>query len=100
MDKIAKALLVFSVKEREIIKEVLLKIKGNSLNGFDLKKLKIFRRANLQLRNLNLQRRQNHHFLHLLSLSYMLLLQNDIDFRVSQALMQVRSISLQGWLFW
>jgi mRNA-degrading endonuclease RelE of RelBE toxin-antitoxin system len=40
MDKIAKALLALSLKEREIIKDILLGIRGNSLAGFDLKKLK------------------------------------------------------------
>ncbi len=40
MDKIAKALKKFSPKEREEIKEILLKLKNNSLNRFDIKKLK------------------------------------------------------------
>lgn len=40
MDKIAKALLLLSPDEREVIKDILLKIKKNSLVGFDLKKLK------------------------------------------------------------
>jgi len=40
MDKIAKALQNLSFKEKEIIKNVLLKIKSGSLFGFDLKKLK------------------------------------------------------------
>ena len=40
MDKIAKALLLLSPDEREVIKDILLKIKKNSLIGFDLKKLK------------------------------------------------------------
>ena len=65
----------------------------------NLKKLKIFRRANPRLHNLNLQRRQNHHFLHLLSLSYMLLLQNDTSHHASYTLMQCLAISPQEWLF-
>ncbi|MDA3803081.1 MAG: hypothetical protein PF488_04310 [Patescibacteria group bacterium] len=40
MDKITKALQNLSAKEREIIKTLLLKIKGESLAGLDLKKLK------------------------------------------------------------
>ncbi|MFA6995128.1 MAG: hypothetical protein WC249_01830 [Patescibacteria group bacterium] len=40
MDKIAKALKSLSVKERKIIKGILLKIKNGSLSGLDLKKLK------------------------------------------------------------
>lgn len=40
MDKIAKALQNLSSKEKVIIKSILLKIKSNSLSGFDLKKLK------------------------------------------------------------
>jgi len=40
MDKIAKALQNLSSKEKEIIKDMLLKIKSSSLSGFDLKKLK------------------------------------------------------------
>ncbi|MCK5460153.1 type II toxin-antitoxin system RelE/ParE family toxin [Candidatus Parcubacteria bacterium] len=40
MDKISKALKKFSPKEREKIKEILLKLKNNSLNRFDIKKLK------------------------------------------------------------
>ncbi|MFA6514280.1 MAG: hypothetical protein WCT50_03280 [Patescibacteria group bacterium] len=40
MDKITKALQSLSSREREIIKSILLKIKSNSLAGFDLKKLK------------------------------------------------------------
>lgn len=40
MDKIAKALQNLSSKEREIIKNMLLKIKSSSFSGFDLKKLK------------------------------------------------------------
>jgi len=40
MDKIVKALQNLSSKERGIIKSILLKIKENSLSGFDLKKLK------------------------------------------------------------
>jgi len=40
MDKIAKALRNLSPQERELIKSILLKIKTNSLAGFDLKKLK------------------------------------------------------------
>ena len=40
MDKIAKALQNLSSKEKKIIKKILLKIKENSLSGFDLKKLK------------------------------------------------------------
>lgn len=40
MDKIAKALQNLSAKERIFIKNILLKIKINSLSGFDLKKLK------------------------------------------------------------
>ena len=40
MDKITKALQLLSLKEREIIKDILLKVKENSWAGFDLKKLK------------------------------------------------------------
>lgn len=40
MDKITKALQNLSFKEKKIIKKILLKIKENSLSGFDLKKLK------------------------------------------------------------
>jgi mRNA-degrading endonuclease RelE of RelBE toxin-antitoxin system len=40
MDKIAKALKNLSPKEREMIRNILIKIKSNSLAGFDLKKLK------------------------------------------------------------
>lgn len=40
MDKIAKALEGLSRKEREIIKSILLKIKGGILTGLDVKKLK------------------------------------------------------------
>ena len=40
MDKITKALQNLSNKERELFKDILLKIKSNSLSGFDLKKLK------------------------------------------------------------
>lgn len=40
MDKIAKALEKLSAKEKGLIKTILLKIKSNSLAGFDLKKLK------------------------------------------------------------
>ena len=40
MDKISKALKKFSVKEQENVKEILLKLKNNSLDGFDIKKLK------------------------------------------------------------
>jgi mRNA-degrading endonuclease RelE of RelBE toxin-antitoxin system len=40
MDKIAKALESLSSKEREIIKNILLKIKGGILTDLDVKKLK------------------------------------------------------------
>ena len=40
MDKIVKALQGLSVKEKEIIKNILLKIKSNTWSGLDLKKLK------------------------------------------------------------
>ena len=40
MDKITKALQSLSPRERGMIKNILLKIKGGSLLGFDLKKLK------------------------------------------------------------
>lgn len=40
MDKIAKALESLSSKERELIKAILLKIKGGFLDGLDIKKLK------------------------------------------------------------
>ncbi|MEI6378304.1 MAG: hypothetical protein WCO55_01465 [Candidatus Falkowbacteria bacterium] len=40
MDKLAKALRSFSLKERKQIKFILLKIKNNSLVGLDLMKLK------------------------------------------------------------
>ena len=40
MNKVTKALQNLSAKEKEIIKSILLKIKSNSLSGFDLKKLK------------------------------------------------------------
>ena len=40
MDKIDKALQNLSLREKKLIKSILLKIKINSLSGFDLKKLK------------------------------------------------------------
>ncbi|MDP3057506.1 MAG: hypothetical protein Q8N37_03235 [bacterium] len=40
MDKIVKALEKLSVKDRGLIKTILLKIKSDSLSGLDLKKLK------------------------------------------------------------
>ncbi|MFA5184059.1 MAG: hypothetical protein WC456_00870 [Patescibacteria group bacterium] len=40
MDKVAKALQNLSVKEKEMIKIILFRIKSNSLSGLDLKKLK------------------------------------------------------------
>lgn len=40
MDKIAKALLSLSIKERELIKSILLKVKAGDFSGLDLKKLK------------------------------------------------------------
>jgi mRNA-degrading endonuclease RelE of RelBE toxin-antitoxin system len=40
MDKISKALEKFSNKDKDIIKNILLKIKNNFLLGLDLKKLK------------------------------------------------------------
>jgi len=40
MDKIAKALLKLSSKEKELIKTILLKIKSDSLAALDVKKLK------------------------------------------------------------
>jgi mRNA-degrading endonuclease RelE of RelBE toxin-antitoxin system len=40
MDKITKALLKLSAKERAEIKGILEQIKNNSWSGFDLKKLK------------------------------------------------------------
>lgn len=40
MDKIAKALLSLSVKERELIKSILFKVKAGDFSGLDLKKLK------------------------------------------------------------
>ncbi len=40
MDKISKALKKFSIKEQKNVKEILLKIENNSLDGFDIKKLK------------------------------------------------------------
>ena len=40
MDKISKALKKFNEKENKKVKEILLKLKNNSLNGFDIKKLK------------------------------------------------------------
>lgn len=40
MNKLAKALQNLSAKERKQIKNILLKIKNNSLSGLDLKKLK------------------------------------------------------------
>lgn len=40
MDKISKALKKFNVKEQKNVKIILLKIKNNSLNGLDIKKLK------------------------------------------------------------
>ena len=40
MDKIAKALQSLSPKERELTKNIILKIKSNSFSGLDLKKLK------------------------------------------------------------
>lgn len=56
MDKIAKALKNLSSKEKKIIKKILLKIKENSLSGFDLKKLKncenIFRIRKGKLRSI------------------------------------------------
>lgn len=40
MDKIIKALAKLSKQEKIIIKNILIKIKSNSLSGFDIKKLK------------------------------------------------------------
>lgn len=40
MNKLAKALQNLSAKERKQIKNILLKIKNNSLSGLDFKKLK------------------------------------------------------------
>ncbi len=40
MDKITKALQKLSEKEKIVIKNIFLKIKNNSLDGFNLKKLK------------------------------------------------------------
>lgn len=40
MDKIAKAIQKLSAVEQKVVKEILLKIKANTLIGFDLKKLK------------------------------------------------------------
>lgn len=40
MDKVTKALQNLSSREKEMVKNILLKIKSNSLSGFDLKKLK------------------------------------------------------------
>jgi len=40
MDKILKALQKLLPKDRQVIKEILLLIKNNSLSGLDLKKLK------------------------------------------------------------
>jgi len=40
MDKISKVLEKLSIKEKDIIKNVLLKVKNNFLSGLDLKKLK------------------------------------------------------------
>ena len=62
MDKITKALKNLSAKERELIKNILLKIKGQSLSGLDLKKLKnhdsIFRIRKGKLRII-FQKKQN-----------------------------------------
>lgn len=40
MDKISKALRKLSLKERKKIQEILLKLKNNSLDSFEIKKLK------------------------------------------------------------
>lgn len=40
MDKISKALKKFSLKEQKNVKEILSKLENNSLDGFDIKKLK------------------------------------------------------------
>ncbi|MFA5894111.1 MAG: hypothetical protein WC903_09150 [Candidatus Margulisiibacteriota bacterium] len=40
MDKVAKALQNLSLKERTLVKNILLKIKKSSLSGLDFKKLK------------------------------------------------------------
>ena len=40
MDKISKALKKFSIKEQKNVKEILLKLNTNSLDSFDIKKLK------------------------------------------------------------
>jgi mRNA-degrading endonuclease RelE of RelBE toxin-antitoxin system len=54
MDKVAKALQNLSLKERESVKNILLKIKKSSLSGLDFKKLKncdnIFRARKGKLR--------------------------------------------------
>lgn len=54
MDKIAKALKKLSPKERELIKEILVKLKNKQLENLDCKKLKgrndIFRIRKGQLR--------------------------------------------------
>lgn len=40
MDKISKALALLSHKERELVRNILLRIKDGSLAGLDIKKLK------------------------------------------------------------
>ncbi len=40
MDKITKALLSLSAKEREVLKSIILKVKTGAFSGLDLKKLK------------------------------------------------------------
>ncbi len=42
MDKISKALSNLSNKDRELIKNILLKIKNHSLDGLDIQKLKAY----------------------------------------------------------
>jgi mRNA-degrading endonuclease RelE of RelBE toxin-antitoxin system len=67
MDRITKALLKLTDKEKSLVKDILLKIKQNSLSGFDLKKLKsrddIFRIRKGKLRIIFRKLQDNQYFI-------------------------------------
>lgn len=67
MDKISKALLSLSVKERELIKSILLKVKAGDFSGLDLNKLKnctdIFRVRKGKVRIIFRQDSAGHYFI-------------------------------------
>ncbi len=67
MDRITKALLKLTDKEKSLVKDILLKIKQNSLSGFDIKKLKsrddIFRIRKGELRIIFRKLQDNQYFI-------------------------------------